>query len=253
MKLATLLRELERRASCSISLEALHPAFVRAASLALPPDQYVHHAAFCRTRKLGENSQECIRNKRRSLEIAALGRAFRGHCPHGIEELAQPVMLSGRLAAVLYFGAASPEKTLGNNTGRYARFAAEFIRLELEIFLAEHPERPGRGEAFYLEQCQAYIDRQYTENIGLADLAQRLNTNANYLGGLLKRARGATFRELLTERRMAEARILLRLHRHLTIREIAFRCGFSDSNYFSTVFKRSCGESPAAFRTGSTR
>ena len=45
-----------------------------------------------------------------------------------------------------------------------------------------------------------------------------------------------------------EAEILLQLHPGLSIGEIAFKCGFADSNYFSAVFRRERGMPPTAFR-----
>ena len=63
---------------------------------------------------------------------------------------------------------------------------------------------------------------------------------------------GKTFRQALTERRLHEAKIYLKLHRKLSISYISHLCGFSDSNYFSLVFHRHTGLSPGAYRNNKT-
>ena len=58
---------------------------------------------------------------------------------------------------------------------------------------------------------------------------------------------GMTCSEFITGRRMAEARRLLKME-DLLIKEIAYRLGFGDPNYFSRRFKRVVGISPTAYR-----
>ncbi len=80
------------------------------------------------------------------------------------------------------------------------------------------------------------------QNPALSDLAEILHVNVNCLGGVIRRAGGKWFRELLSERRMQKAEFLLRHYlRKYSIGEIGRRCGFSDSNYFCTVFKNRVG------------
>ena len=247
MRLTMLLRQLEEESGGQLSLEALHPAFEQVPELKLAPDQYLHHAPFCRSRKLGRDYAVCVANKRRSLELAARGRSFGGRCPFGIAELAQPVRWRGRLAAVLYLGGLEPRRGLPPEARERLRFAAEFIRRELALHAPGDTPAADRRSG-YLERSRIYLERHYSENIGLAELARELGVNPNYLGALLKHESGAGFRERLTERRLREARLLLRLHRHWSIREVAQRCGFADSNYFSAVFRRRTGVSPTEFR-----
>ena len=58
---------------------------------------------------------------------------------------------------------------------------------------------------------------------------------------------------LLLERRIKEAQVYLKLHRHLSVTRIASLCGFHDSNYFSTCFRRIAGCSPREYRAGPLR
>lgn len=269
MTLTELLRLQEKKCSASISIEVRHPAFYRANSLKLAPDQYLHHSPFCRAAKMSDANLLCSANKHRSLEIARFGRAFSGCCPCGIWELAQPVMLKEELACVLYLGsfrassrmpaipgnawsgALPPEITPEKKTRlrECARFLSEFIRCEIELFVATGAmDAKQHDESFYFENCRRFIDCHYLENIALSDLADLLKINPNYLGALLKKQTGQTFRSLLNARRVDEAKVYLKLHQGLSVSRIARLCGFSDSNYFSAVFHKFIGVSPGQYR-----
>lgn len=245
MKISTLMRELERSFDCSVSLEILHPAFDWEPALKLAPDQYLHHSAFCRNAKLGKSGRRCLANKDRSRALARRGRVFAGRCPFGIAEIAVPVLYDGELAAILYGGGKSPAAPVPPGLRVELRLAARLIHWELE-FCRERYRTVKRIDP--VTGVQRHIDRRYPENLSLSAVAAQLGMNPNYLGSLLRKRTGTGFRELLTARRLEESKILLKLHRGLPIREVALRCGFPDSNYFSAVFHRACGVSPSAFR-----
>jgi two-component system response regulator YesN len=69
----------------------------------------------------------------------------------------------------------------------------------------------------------------------------------SYFLHLFKQASGATFTDYLTRTRIDKAKSLL-LGSNFNITEIAYKVGYSDSNYFSTVFKNSEGMTPSAYR-----
>lgn len=262
MNLSELMRFCERKSGAVICLEALHCAFVRNSPLQLAPDQFLHHGAFCRYHKTHQGLGECSRNKARSIEIARRGRAFSGCCPCGIWDLALPILWRGELTGVLYLGgfAGRPRPELypqgfprtavtearKRELLRLGNFIAEFIRIELE---RNRDSWPVRGdEASYLALARHFIDQNYNLPIGLTDLAEQLRMNPNYLGGILKRAGGKTFRQLLNERRIHEAKLRIQLHVEESIQSIAAGCGFPDSNYFCSVFKKLTGCAPTVYR-----
>lgn len=63
-----------------------------------------------------------------------------------------------------------------------------------------------------------------------------------------KMVTGITCSEFIAGRRMHEARKLLS-RQDLLIKEVAYRVGFADANYFSRRFKRVVGTSPTSYRT----
>ena len=54
--------------------------------------------------------------------------------------------------------------------------------------------------------------------------------------------------EYVSEKRIAEAKRLLRGRAQLPIGQIAAAVGFSDVNYFTKVFKKKAGQTPSAYR-----
>ena len=62
-----------------------------------------------------------------------------------------------------------------------------------------------------------------------------------------KMVTGMTCSEYISRKRMYEARRLL-TSRNLLVKEIAYRVGFEDANYFSRRFKRVVGTSPTVYR-----
>ncbi len=267
MTLLDLLQYQEKAIAASISIEVRHPAFYHCASLRLTPDQYLHHADFCRAVKLRDNHASCSANKRRSLEVARHGRSFSGCCPHGVWEYARPVLYRGELVAVLYYGNLRPEwkadeehrnplrsrpdvpEERRKTIRAAAAFVAEFLKIELDLFStpggANAKQRP---ESYYLENCRNFINCHYLENIALSDLAELLKVNPNYLGTLIRQQTGSSFRTLLARRRIEESKFYLKFHKDLSITKVARLCGFTDSNYFSCVFRKLCGHTPLTYK-----
>ena len=263
-----LMRFVEKENRISVSLEVCHPAFLHREELKLMPDQYLHHTGFCRAVKLHDGNRICSLNKARSIRIARHGRCFCGKCPFGILEYAAPVLFEKRPAAILYLGGLAepdwippdyfhgePPRTAEDNWREELRKHARFLVRTLEMELRSIALKGGmnvikrRDDGFYVRNALAFINSHYRENIALADLADMLGVTPNHLGGVLQKKLHATFREQLTRKRLYEAEILLRFHDRLSIGEIAFECGFSDSNYFSTCFSRQFGCPPREYRT----
>ncbi|MBO3641623.1 AraC family transcriptional regulator [Streptococcus suis] len=91
-------------------------------------------------------------------------------------------------------------------------------------------------------QVLKIIDREYT-TIGLAELAQRLNFNKNYLSNLIKTESGQTFTQLVNQRKMMKAQLLLKTTQ-LPIQEIALSVGYTNKTYFYDKYKETFGHGP---------
>jgi len=96
--------------------------------------------------------------------------------------------------------------------------------------------------------CQKHIETYYyKEELSLKDLAEAIQISPTYLSRLLKQEIGVSFIDYLTHVRVQKA-IQLMSDPALKLYEVAERVGYSNQHYFSTVFKKVIGLSPAEYR-----
>ncbi len=77
-------------------------------------------------------------------------------------------------------------------------------------------------------------------NLDLDQVARELPISPKRLSRILNQQVGISFRQLLRDMRIEEAKRML-TSRQLTVKEVAARVGFSDSHYFSRSFRESTG------------
>lgn len=78
-------------------------------------------------------------------------------------------------------------------------------------------------------------------------LAKRFSVSKSHLSRQFKNSTGFGLNEYITIVRIKNAERLI-LTTDLAITDIATKCGFNDSNYFSSVFKKLKGIPPLKFR-----
>jgi AraC-like DNA-binding protein len=115
----------------------------------------------------------------------------------------------------------------------------------LKELSCDQPSAAARRQT--MTRLLAYFRDNVEEPISLSDAACVVHLSPTYLAHLVKRETGKTFVELLTGRRIARARELL-VHTDLSVKEIAFRSGFTDVAYFSRRFRQVEGCTPVSAR-----
>lgn len=99
-----------------------------------------------------------------------------------------------------------------------------------------------------IEMAVKMIHENYSdENISLNSIAEKLYITPNYLSTLFKNEMGITFSDYLTEYRIEKAKELLKDIR-IKIYEISGAVGYTDSHYFSKIFKNMTGLTPKEYR-----
>jgi len=92
-----------------------------------------------------------------------------------------------------------------------------------------------------------YISTHFAEDIPLDMLSRRFAVSSGQLSRKFKAVMGIGLNEYIRYIRVLNAEKLLR-NSVVSITEIAGQCGFRDSNYFSTVFKKATGVTPSHYR-----
>ena len=222
----------------------------------------------------------CIRNQSRVYERCRQG-AFFGVCYAGMGEFVLPVCHGEtQLGFVSVSGYLDPsgtaEKKLAHFSEKYGfdqAFLADLLSkngkqppsidwisscvrpltsmLELlylqdqAAFRAQPPSR--MGENYVYEKLLNYLRRHFASPIQLEELSKLLHCSSSYISHLFKKRSGENISAYVNGIRLAEAANLLE-KTSLPIKEIAYTVGYSDSNYFSTLFHRRYGRSPKVYR-----
>lgn len=98
-----------------------------------------------------------------------------------------------------------------------------------------------------LQNAVAYIHNNFREQLTLGSMAKHCNVTPNYLGMQFSKKMGISFSDYLNTVRLRYACNLLD-GTDLTVKEIAFACGYNSVEYFGYIFKKSLGTSPLNYK-----
>jgi AraC-like DNA-binding protein len=98
-----------------------------------------------------------------------------------------------------------------------------------------------------MQEIATYIYQNYDKKLTLEDMSEKFNISRSYLSKKFKVITGFGFKEYVVNVRIQNAcRLLLETNKSIT--DIAFECGFNDSNYFGDAFRHVKGVSPNKYR-----
>jgi len=99
----------------------------------------------------------------------------------------------------------------------------------------------------FMQQIIDSIEKNIDNNLfDVNGISTALNVHKSQLYRKIKSLTSKTPLELILEMRMAKAKELLK-DPTVRINEVAYACGFSDSNYFSKVFKKHVELTPSEY------
>lgn len=197
-----------------------------------------------------------------------VGHAFFKVCPFGVMEAVAPIMLGHKVAGLLYAGSFKPVKGLGKEEmilpQKEHLFPMSLLRVLSEEEFRELPFMldtiAGMIGQYAYENAtiqkvngdirgiiENFLDREFRKPIGLSELAEKLGLSESYLSTRIKKMFDKNFSELLFERRMENAKMLLRDSSYM-IRSVGANSGFRDPAFFHRIFRRSCGMTPKEYR-----
>ena len=122
--------------------------------------------------------------------------------------------------------------------------------LELVLLLSRHKsnyDADTKKTDGVTEQIISYIRKNFAEDITLESLSERFLMSESALSRKFKSEAGIGISKFITQVRIFNAEKIL-LEKNMNITKTAELCGFSDSNYFATVFKKIKGVTPLKYK-----
>lgn len=129
-----------------------------------------------------------------------------------------------------------------------AKIREELIEAADFLIQSIYPEQ-NDSDVVHLtvKRVKSMIHEFYQSGITLEEIGFKLNITPEYLGTLFHKEMGVTFSTYMKNYRIGKAKELL-CGTQLKLYEIAEQVGYSDSKYFSKVFKEVTGQLPTEYR-----
>lgn len=109
-------------------------------------------------------------------------------------------------------------------------------------------KRPSDKAALIIASKFQYLVNQYfSTTVLVEDYAELLHITPNHLSQTIKDATGKTAKSIISQRRLDEAKFLLR-YTDEEISSIAYNLHFSEPTHFNRFFKKELGCTPLSFR-----
>lgn len=116
-----------------------------------------------------------------------------------------------------------------------------------KVFDLTQEERKEKTEKKITDQVIDYIREHYTEDINRNTLSERFHFSPEYIGKMFRKDTGTSLNDYINSLRVEKAKHLLE-NTNTKVIDIALEVGFDTLPYFSSVFKKYTGVSPAEFR-----
>ena len=239
-----------------------------------------HSKFFCDIAKSTDKGYSfCLRCKKlANTKAITQKKPFSGHCIFGLYEVAFPVIINEKVAAIVYVGnAIINEDEIKKRIDRVCHYTGvnseslynqtkecEFIDNADELFgiaeivsdyikmLCEKTPKEKENNHWLVLEMKNYAKEEYTQNPTLKDLAIIYQKNEKYMGRLFEKHMGVSFSRYCLTLRLKSAQKLLTTT-NTKILDIALDCGFNNISYFNRAFKKHYGSSPSQYRLNSAQ
>ncbi|MCH2176626.1 MAG: helix-turn-helix domain-containing protein [Lentisphaeria bacterium] len=227
----------------------------------LSQNYYRHMAPVCALHHTKRCLEECQHfANQHSGEIK---KTWIHDCWKGVREVVVPILFESRHVATLFAG---PFK--GDPAKMIQRLPREVIQEQLQlpdwetdkqvsfelVFESLSKALVHEMESFErplvhprLQEILNYLYDHFREPIGVEDLAKSMHLSSSRCIHLIKELSGKSFKQLLNEERVRQAKIRL-VTSSDTLENVATDCGFKNQFYFNTVFTKYEGVSPGKYR-----
>lgn len=107
-------------------------------------------------------------------------------------------------------------------------------------------KRKSKNEKI-VEAVKNIIEQEYNKNISLDSVSDMVHLSSCYLSSLFSQEFGITFKDYLINTRISKAKEFL-ANPDTKVYEVAEKVGYQDPHYFSQIFKKLTGLTPAQYR-----
>ena len=233
----------------------------------------IHDNSYCTAVKSSVEGQlACVAQQRRVFKKCAEGEvSFCGSCHAGVLEYVYPISngegVIGFISVSGYACETGEERV--KKTAKRFGYREEGLQRSYKALRAALPDKrrvdtlilplchmlelayrreraEEKNESLTVRICR-YVRQHYDMELTTEHICQAFYCSRSQLSHTFKKETGVSFREYLTQVRLAHAKRLL-IYSALNVTEISFSVGFRDANYFSSVFKKEEGASPLAYR-----
>ena len=110
-----------------------------------------------------------------------------------------------------------------------------------------YQENNGRRKHWMIDEVLQYVEENYNTALSTRDIAGRFFMNTSYFSKLFNEQMGCNFSNYVIDLRIKKAKIML-TQTNMKLYDIADAVGYTNVQYFSTIFKEKEGLTPSAFR-----
>ena len=119
----------------------------------------------------------------------------------------------------------------------------------LLLYMEQLKKQQEKKEEYVVKKAQAYMEKHFSEQLLLSDIAAQFHLHPNYFSSLFKKQLDMTVRDYILQLRMTKAKELMK-DSSLKLLDIALAVGYEDAAHFNRAFKNVTGVSPSMYRDG---
>ena len=124
----------------------------------------------------------------------------------------------------------------------------QWFRCRLNTYKREKEKRFSHSYSLFIESAKRYIDENLDSQMSLETVADHFDVSPGHLSRLFKEYSNLCFGEYLKSRKIVKAAEILRRSPDQEIARIAAGLGYHTPSYFSRIFKKAYGMTPAKYR-----
>lgn len=128
----------------------------------------------------------------------------------------------------------------------------EFFLTWFELFEAELQRCKSEKARKIIDEIKQIIETEYSDhNLCLQFIADRMQRSVSYVSKVFKECEGLSVNDYCLRVRMGKAAQML-TRSEVSVKDIALAIGFSNENYFYSVFRKNFGVTPNEYRRKNT-